>query len=335
MPIDVHAHYVPPQIISDLERDGSRYGIDVVLHEPTCQKCLRFETGLQVRPFFQRLVEPAEKRIDWMHQIGLSRQVLSIWTDIFGYDLPREKGAAWHTLLNDKLGSFASGRTQSFSWLASGYMPDAAIAAKELERGVKQFGAVGGVVATNVNGVNLGELPLDEYWSIAQELDVPIFLHPAAPIPVARTGRFSLSQVAQYTFDTTLCMGSLIGAGVLDRFPRLRLIVSHGGGNVPYLIGRFDCMHERADRKASGVVALKPPSEYLRRFWYDTIVHDVLSLEFLAQRVQTDRLVLGTDESFPPHEADPMAFLRKSRLTAEDLTLIAERNPRALFKLPE
>ena len=107
------------------------------------------------------------------------------------------------------------------------------------------------------------------------------------------------------------------------------------GLGSPYENIEFVSRKSEIRNKASGVVALKPPSEYLRRFWYDTIVHDVLSLEFLAQRVQTDRLVLGTDESFPPHEADPLAFLRKSRLTAEDLTLIAERNPRALFRLPE
>lgn len=335
MPIDVHAHYVPPQVVEELERDGGRYGINVVMHEPTCRKCLRFEFGLQVRPFFQRLLEPADKRIAWMHGIGLTRQILSAWTDIFGYALPAEKGDAWHRLLNEKLSGFAATRPDAFSWIASGALPHAALAARELERAVKQLGAVGGVVATNVEGTNLGELPLDEYWAAAVELDVPVFLHPTAPVPVPRTAKFSLSQVAQYTFDTTLCVGSLIGAGVMDRFPKLRAILSHGGGSVPYLIGRFDCMHQRADPRQSGVVAEKAPSEYLRRFWYDTIVHDPLTLEFLAQRVRADRLVLGTDESFPPHEADPLGLLRRALFSDADVALIGEANPRSLFKLPE
>ena len=335
MPIDVHAHYIPPQIVEELEREGSRYGISVVMHEPTCRKCLRFEFGMQVRPFFERLLEPADKRIDWMNGIGLTRQILSVWTDIFGYAWPSEKGGAWHRLLNDQLSGFAATRPEAFSWLASGALPHAALAARELERGVRQLGAVGGVAATNVDGTNLGELELDEYWAAAVELDVPVFLHPSAPVPQPRTAKFSLSQIAQYTFDTTLCVGSLIGAGVMDRFPKLRLILSHGGGSVPYLIGRFDCMHGRADPKQSGDVAQMAPSEYLRRFWYDCIVHDPLTLQFLAQRVQADRLVLGTDESFPPHEADPLALLRRARFSDADIALIAEANPRSLFKLPE
>lgn len=335
MPVDVHAHYVPPQVVDELERESGRYGINVVMHEPTCQKCLLFDFGLQVRPFFQRLLEPAEKRIDWMRSIGLTRQILSVWTDIFGYALPAEKGAAWHRLLNDKLSAFAATRPDAFSWIASGPLSHAALAAKELERAVKQLGAVGGVAATNMDGTNLGELPLDEYWAAAVELDVPVFLHPAQPVAAPRTAKFSLSQIAQYTFDTTLCVGSLIGAGVLDRFPHLRLILSHGGGSVPYLIGRFDCMHHRADPRQSGVVAEKAPSEYLRRFWYDTILHDPLTLQFLAQRVHADRMVLGTDESFLPHEADPLGMLRRANFSAEDIATIGDRNPRSLFKLPE
>ncbi|MCL4798711.1 MAG: amidohydrolase family protein [Burkholderiales bacterium] len=333
--IDVHAHYVPPPVVEALERAGGKYGIDVAMHEPTCQKCLRFEYGLQVRPFFPRLLEPADRRIEWMHGIGLTRQVLSVWTDIFGYALPAEKGAAWHGLLNDRLADFVASRPDAFSWLASGPLPHAGLAARELERSVRKLGAVGGVAATNVEGTNLGELPLDEYWAAAVELDVPVFLHPAQPAPAPRTQKFALAQVAQYTFDTTLCIGSLIGAGVLDRFPALRLIVSHGGGSVPYLIGRFDCMHERADRRQTGAVAQHAPSAYLRRFWYDTILHDPLSLQFLAQRVQTDRMVLGTDESFPPHEADPLGLLRRANFSAADVAQIGERNPRALFGIPE
>lgn len=333
MAIDVHAHYVPPEVVDALERESGRYGVNVVVHEPTCQKCLRFEYGLEVRPFFERLLEPAVTRIDWMNSIGITRQVLSIWTDIFGYALPAEKCAAWHRLLNEKLSVFCASRPESFSWLASGAIGHATRAANELDRAVKQLGAIGAVVATNVEGINLGELPLDEFWAAAVELDVPVFLHPTQPLPAARTAKFSLSQIAQYTFDTTLCVGSLVGAGVMDRFPKLRLILSHGGGTIPYLIGRFDCMYRRADRRASGNLNTNAPSEYLRRFWYDTILHDSLALQFLAQRVHTDRMLLGTDESFLPHEADPIGLLRRAQFSEEEIVTIGETNPRALFRL--
>ena len=103
MPIDVHAHYVPIKVLDVLQREGARYGVNVVEHEPTCQKCLRFEYGLQIRPFFPKLVEPVESRIDSMQRAGIDRQVLSVWTDIFGYALPAPKGEAWHRLLTSAM----------------------------------------------------------------------------------------------------------------------------------------------------------------------------------------------------------------------------------------
>jgi aminocarboxymuconate-semialdehyde decarboxylase len=151
-------------------------------------------------------------------------------------------------------------------------------------------------------------------------------------VPLPRSGKFALNQIAQYTFDTTLCVGSLISSGVLDRFPKLRLILSHGGGALPYLIGRFDVMHERAD-KAQGIVAAAKPSSYLRRMWYDTILHDATALRYLAGRVKADRIVLGSDDSFPPADRDPLASLRAAGFDASEMKLITEDNPRQLFRL--
>jgi aminocarboxymuconate-semialdehyde decarboxylase len=331
MPIDVHAHYVPPRLLELVEREGARCGVAVAEHPPACQKFLRFEYGLQVRPFFEKLIEPVDERLASMARTGIDRQVLSVWTDIFGYGLAPEKGEAWHRMLNGVLAEFVASRPAAFSWLASGALQDAARAARELERGLES-GAVGGVAATNVEGVNLGERPLDEYWAAAEALDVPVFLHPAQPAPAPRSGRFALNQVVQYTFDTTLCLGSLISGGVLDRFPKLRLIVSHGGGALPYLVGRFDVMHARAD-KGQGIVARDKPSSYLRRMWYDTILHDPQALRYLASRVQTDRIVLGSDDSFPPADHDPLASVRAAGFSDADIRRIADENPRTLFRL--
>jgi aminocarboxymuconate-semialdehyde decarboxylase len=331
MPIDVHAHYLPAKLIDIVEREGARYGVSVAEHEPSCQKCLRFEYGLQLRPFFAKLVEPVEQRLESMNRTGIEREVLSAWTDIFAYALPAAKGEAWHRLLNDLLGEVAASHPERFSWLASGALPDAARAARELERALKA-GAVGGVVATNVEGRNLGEVAMDEYWAAAVALDVPVFLHPAQPAPLPRTSRFALNQIVQYTYDTTLALGSLISGGVLDRHPRLRLIVSHGGGALPYLIGRFDLMHERADR-AQGIAAAAKPSAYLRRLWYDTILHDTQALRYLASRVQVDRLVLGSDDSFPPADRDPLATLRAAGFDAAEIRRITQDNPRELFRI--
>ena len=217
--------------------------------------------------------------------------------------------------------------------LASGYLPDAGAAARELEYAVNELGAVGAVASCNVEGVNLGELPLDEYWAAAVELDVPVLLHPAQPVPTPRTRRFALNQVAQYTFDTTLAVGSLIWSGVLDRFPALRLILSHGGGTFPQLMGRFDCMHGRSDHAATGIVSQAAPSTYLKRMHYDSLLHDPAALRHLANLTGVERIVLGSDYSFPPADHDPLGTLAKAGFSSSEVDRIVEANPRELFRL--
>jgi aminocarboxymuconate-semialdehyde decarboxylase len=234
-------------------------------------------------------------------------------------------------MLNDTLAAWCADHAEQFSWIASVPMPGAEAAAAELERAVAA-GAIGAIVAANVEGTNLGEVALDAFWAKAQALDVPILLHPVLSTPVPRAAKFALAQIGYYTFDTTFAIGSLIFAGVLDRFPDLALILSHGGGAYPYLTGRFDLMHARMDRAAQGDVAAQPPSAYGARMVYDSIVHAEKPLRFLADLVGIDRIVVGTDYSFPPADLDPLASLRAAGFSAADIEKVAEDNPRRYFK---
>jgi aminocarboxymuconate-semialdehyde decarboxylase len=250
MPVDVHAHYVPHRILATLEERARDFGVSLVKTPPQC--ALHFDYGLKVRPFFAKLIEPVAQRLDGMSAQGVSCQLLSVWPDIFAYGLPSPIAARWHRLMNESLSELCHSYPGRFALFASVPLPDAAAAVREAEFAMRQLGAAGLVVAANVEGVNLGELDLDEFWQSAVSLDAPIFIHPVQAMPAPRTSKFGLVQIAQYTFDTTLCVGSLIFSGVLDRFPRLRIILAHGGGTFPYLLGRFDCLHVRMDREAQG-----------------------------------------------------------------------------------
>jgi aminocarboxymuconate-semialdehyde decarboxylase len=331
MPTDVHAHYVPPSLIETIEERASDFGISVIQHPPTCSCALHFDYGLKVRPFFPKLIEPVERRIEAMQQQGVTRQVLSMWTDIFAHGLPRDKSLKWHRYMNEHMAAVCQKNPDAFSMLASVPFPYAQESAAELEFAMKNLGAVGVVIAANVEGVNLGELDLDTFWQTAVDLDAGIFIHPVQAQPNPRSAKFALSQIVQYTVDTTFTVGSLLSAGVLDRFPTLRILLSHGGGTFPYLTGRFDVMHERMDRKQQGDVAKNAPSTYLQRFFYDTILHDSTILKWLASRVSVDRIVLGSDYSFPPADLDPVDTVRKASFSAAEIKKILEDNPRVLF----
>jgi len=330
MPIDVHAHYVPPELLDVLARRAPDFGLSLQ-HGPNCQCAIHFDTGPKIRPFFADLVEPVDKRLASMDAAGVDRQVLSSWCDIFGPHLAPEPAGAWHRFLNDQLIRLRDRHKERFSMLASVPLPYGDAAAAELERAVTKLGAVGTVIPANVNDVNLGDLDLDAFWQKAVELDVGVFIHPVQAVPLKRSSQYGLTQVVQYTSDTSMTVGSLIMSGVLDRFPALRLLLSHGGGGVPYLIGRFDCMHERMDRVAQADVATQAPSAYLRRFFYDTVVHDPAILRWLADRVSVARVVLGSDYSFPPADRDPVGTVRRAGFTPAEEGAILRDNAVVLF----
>jgi aminocarboxymuconate-semialdehyde decarboxylase len=335
MPIDVHAHYVPPSIFEAVETRARDFGLTVIPHPASCTCAFHFDYGLKVRPFFPKLIEPVEQRLAAIAQQGVDRQVLSMWADIFGYGMPPSQSVGWHRFLNRHMAGLCHKNDRQFSFLASVPLPHAEEAAAELDYAVNELGAVGAVVAANVEGVNLGEVDLDAFWQQATALDVGVFIHPVQAQASARTAKFALSQIAQYTVDTTLCVGSLIFSGVLDRHPAIRLLLSHGGGSFPYLTGRFDVMHARMDRAAQGDVALQPPSAYVQRFFYDTILHDPTILRWLADRVSVGRVVLGTDYSFPPADHDPMGTVGRAGFLPAEIEAIVESNPRVLFpRLP-
>jgi aminocarboxymuconate-semialdehyde decarboxylase len=329
MPIDVHAHYVPRSILDTLAERARDFGLSLVEAPPSC--ALHFDYGLKVRPFFPKLIEAEDERIAGMATQGVDRQVLSVWPDILAYGLSTEIAVRWHRLLNESLAALCARHPRNFALFASVPLPDPAAAAREAEFAMCELGAAGLVVAANIEGVNLGEVGLDEFWHAAVELDAPVFIHPVQATPAPRTAKFALTQIAQYTFDTTLCVGSLIFSGVLDRFPKLRLILAHGGGAFPYLLGRFDLMHQRMDRAAQGDVAAAAPSAYVRRFHYDTILHEPRILQFLAASVGVDRIVLGSDYSFPPADLDPVGTVHRAGFTEAERRRILEDNARELM----
>jgi aminocarboxymuconate-semialdehyde decarboxylase len=328
MHIDMHAHFVPPKILAVLQQESSSYGIR--LEEAAAGgHCVHFDHGPLIRPFHPLLFD-LEARWEAMAREGIDRQILSVWADLFGYSMPPEEGARWHRLLNETLCEVVQHHADHLSALASAPLQDAQHAARELEYGVRQCGAVGGVIAANVDDTNLGEVPLDEFWAAAVELDVPVFIHPTQPLLPPRTRHHSMLQVVQFIYDTTATVGSLIFSGVLDRFPTLNLILSHGGGFFPYQIGRFDRVYHNLD---APTVPSRPPSAYRRRFFYDTILYHPPALQYLRDLVGSDRLLLGTDYPFPVDEQAPLTILEQVGCLPGEITQIGGGTAQRLFHL--
>jgi len=329
MRIDMHAHYVPPRILEVLERDAAPYGVQVQ-HAEGGGRCLHFGAGVTLRPFHPHLLD-LDARWRFMDGQRVDRQILSVWTDLSGYGLEPAAAARWHRLLNEALTEVVQQYPQRLAALASVPLQDPVRAAAELAYGVRQCGAVGGVIGTNIEGQNLDAPALDEFWSAAVELQVPLFLHPVEPVLPARVSKYYLHALTYYLYDTTATVGAMLFSGVLDRFPDLQLILSHGGGFFPYHAGRFDIIYTNLAQTREHLA--QPPSAYLQRFYYDTIVHHPTALQFLCTMVGSDRLLLGTDYPFPVADPDPLRLYAQAGFTDADIDAMAGENARVLFRL--
>lgn len=329
--IDTHTHFVPQSVLRTLEARASDFGIRLDTPAGGTIPAVTFDYGLKVRPFFPKLVESVEERLAGMDRMGVGHAVLSQWTDIFGYGLPTEQGVAWHRLMNEGYQELCAAHGKRFSYLASMPLSDAEVAASEAEHAVLSMGAVGLCVAANVEEVNLGELDLDPLWAVAERLNVPVMIHPVQAMPGPRVKKFALTQIVQYPFDTTLAIGSMIGSGVFDRFPGLKIYIVHGGGLLPYLLGRFDRLYHSMNREQQGYTAQHPASHYLGNLYVDTIVHHSRTLNFLNEMVPEKNLVLGSDYSFPPADMTPVDTVAGTGLPVERQREILWDNALDLF----
>ncbi|MGW7258786.1 amidohydrolase family protein [Streptomyces sp. NPDC054834] len=192
-----------------------------------------------------------------------------------------------------------------------------------LERAVVDHGLYGISVSTTVDGRELADPAHDEVWARAEELGAVVFVHPWGCSLGARLATRYLGNTVGQPVETTVALSHLIFTGVLDRFPRLKLVAAHGGGYLPTYIGRSDhAWQVRPDARGCA----EPPSSYLRRMWFDALVYTPRALRHLVEEVGADRVVLGTDHPFDMGVDDPVARLDAAGLDPADRAAIAGGN---------
>lgn len=291
--IDVHAHGVPKLFLEEVKR--SRLGgVDIATAEgggyivtfPGC-KPLRPAAGIML-DFTQRLT--------WLDGQGMRQQLIGPWLDVHGQELPPADGQVWVRQLNDAMAESITGSGQRLLAHATLHLAEPQAAARELERCAAQLGMTGCMIPTNLPEGELHENRYDALWEAAQSLNVPVVLHPLMDGPAAcmfqQTPRFK--NLYGRTIDTTVTATQLILAGVFDRFPRLRLVLVHGGGFLPYQSGRLDREFGAKDKKL--------PSEYMKQFYYDTVFMATPALQLLFGLVGTGQVMIGSDYAAGPVE---------------------------------
>jgi aminocarboxymuconate-semialdehyde decarboxylase len=302
---DIHAHIVPEDFISALASEVPA----------ACPRLSSRADGWYFEYPGGRISGPVPPgmfdvgaRLDDMDRTEVDVQALSVPPPHFQYRLEPAAAAAHARLYNDSILGIARAHPDRFVVLGTLPMQDVELALAELERLAAIPEVVGVELATNVAGMNLGRESLAEVWTAIADAGFAVVLHPSEVAGHDRMVDHYLHNFVGNPTDSTLAAGSLIFGGVLARNTSLRIALLHGGGFLPYQIGRFD--HGWRVRPEARTHIDRAPSEFLDRFWFDTLTHDRASLEFLLQRVGADRLALGSDYPFDMADPDPVGSVR-------------------------
>lgn len=248
-------------------------------------------------------------------------QVLSPTVFTFFYGQDPALALACAAIQNEEIAAVVKRKPDRFIGLGSVPLQAPELAANELRRSMTALGLRGAMIGTNVNGRNLDDPALEPFWAAAEELGAFLFVHPHGGIFGERLGSYYMKNFVGLPFDTTIAGASLVFGGVLERYPRLKISLSHGGGYVPYQAGRFQ--HAYDVRPEAKLHLPNGPAASLGRLYYDTILHSKPALEFLISSAGADRVLLGSDYPFDMGNLDCVARVRTLSIepAARDLIL--------------
>ena len=313
--IDVHAHLVPPALLTEAERSGRSLGGVEVRRTPE-GPVLTFPDMAPLRPLKPPMLDVAQ-RPDWLKARGMAVQLIGPWMDAVGDTLPTEHQQLWSRRFNEELARQCSEGGGGLGALATLPLQQPELAARELEYAVRQLGMPGAMIGTDITNVDLADEVLDPLWQAAVDLEVPIVLHPTFTGPGGGLNPRSFVNLYGRTIDTTYVATRLVLSGLFDRQPDLRLLLVHGGGFLPFQAGRLDAVH-RAGDLGEAPLQRGQPSAYLSCFCYDTALLAAPAARMLVEVVGADNVLLGTDYPFPI--ADGEAVSRVSEAIADDQT---------------
>ena len=322
--MDIHNHFVPPELVADARRGQGYDGVRTERIDD--EEWLIHRQGFRYP--LHRAFYDVEARLAAMDEQHTDIAVMSIAPPLFMYWTDPAGGVDFCRQANDALAEFARGTGGRVTAVATLPMQDPGAAVKELRRTVGELGLPGAEIGPRVEDLSLTDETVVPVLAAAEELGVPLILHPYNIAPRPGLPDFYLSNLVGNPLETTVCAARLIFSGTLDRLGDLALVLMHGGGYLPYQIGRLD--HGNLVRPESRGCAGEP-SGYLRRFHYDTITHAPRPLRFLVDTVGADRVVFGTDFPYDMAAGPFDDQVEGVGLTDAERAQVAGGNAAALF----
>jgi aminocarboxymuconate-semialdehyde decarboxylase len=279
---DIHTHVVPPAVVAA----GARGAFGMRAATDTLTICAH---GVALHPLSE--VNELVERVKSDHLDGA---VVSVPPPLFRPDLGHTECRDYARLVND--GLYAACRDHAGVLRPLAYLP---VEAPEVAAGIAETldgRWAGAVMGTEGNDISYASENLDPLWRILSDRKLPLFIHPGST-PDKRLEHFYLTNLLGNPVETTIAASNLIFAGVMHRYPALKVILAHGGGCVAALCGRWQ---RGAATKRPGIPALSlEPIEAVRRFYVDSLVHSPVFLETVIKTIGESRILLGSDWPFP------------------------------------
>jgi aminocarboxymuconate-semialdehyde decarboxylase len=321
--IDFHNHYYPPEYIQALERGPSAVHItrdaegNPRLHYPG-------DYNVAVR---------GHRDIDYREHVliekGIDTQVITLTTPGTHVEEPATASRLARQV-NDALARVVAGKHGRFAALATLPLCDPAASADELRRAIEQLGLPGAMLFSNINGTALADQRFWKVYEVANELGAVLHIHPTAPVGVEAMLDYWLMPLVGFLMDTTLAAAALVFSGVPERFPRIRWVLGHLGGAIPYLAERLDRGFEAFAECRKNIQQL--PTTYLKRFYFDTVNFDPRAIELAVAFAGADHILAASDY---PHQIGSIEKMLQSlkdiRVSEEDRRKILGGNAAALL----
>jgi len=323
--IDVHNHFYPPEYLEAIQTGPSNIK---VTYDASNNPLLHYPGDYNI---IVRGHRDINFRSEVLEKAGIDMQVLTFTTPGVHIESP-ERAVKLARMVNDNFAKIKKEKSRRFSALATLPLNDPEAAVTELERAFSELGFRGVALHSNINGVALSD---ERFWPLyekANELEAVFDIHPSFPVGVEAMTDYWLMPLLGFTFDTTLAAAKLVFSGVVEKFPKIRWILGHLGGTIPYLAERLDRGYA-AFKECRENISQKP-SEYLKTFYFDTVNFDVRALQLAIDFAGADHLVAGSDY---PHQIGSLKLMVSSidklNISEEDKDNIYGKNAAQLLKI--
>ena len=300
--IDIHAHVMLPELYA-ITVGHSAFGKSVSdpTMSPEAQKKAKERSD-----FVCAKMADVTERIGEMDRMGVDIQVLSAsLVHQCTYWAEPNESLRLERMLNDHIAKLVATNPRRLIGLGGVPLHAPDLAAREVARCMTELGLKGINISTAARDMEIGDRRLWPFWEKAEEHGAIVYVHPAGN-PSPRFEKHFLWNSIGQNFEEAMAIASLMYEGVLDAFPKLKICISHGGGYMPFYMGRI--ARNYLEKPSTRIHMSKSPGEYLRQLYYDTCVYETEVLRHLVERVGIDQVILGSD--YPVGETKPVEFVR-------------------------